>query len=99
MGRGTANCPASCKMEVKDKKENVEIAQDGNSSNGQSVILKRCDKLFGARKLTPESIEKLTETGADGVGFIQLEQLSPQFSSDSKEDGHSSDPSSRNRVR
>ncbi|PWA85723.1 BRCT domain-containing protein [Artemisia annua] len=97
VGRGTSHCPASCKMEVNDKKENVEIAQEGNSSNGQSVILNRCDKLFGARKIMPERIEKLTETGADGVGFIQLEQLSPQFSSDSKEDGHSSDPSSRNR--
>nr|GEY13485.1 hypothetical protein [Tanacetum cinerariifolium] len=49
------------------------------------------------RKITLKSIEKLTETGADGVGFIHLEQLSPRFSSDSKEDGHSSDPSSRHR--
>ncbi|GKA78274.1 BRCA1-associated RING domain protein 1, partial [Tanacetum coccineum] len=97
VGQGTSHCPALCKTEVKDKKENVEMAQDGNSSNGQSVLLKRCDKLSGVRKITPESIEKLTETGADGVGFIHLEQLSPQFSSDSKEDGHSSDPSCRHR--
>nr|GEU52939.1 replication protein A 70 kDa DNA-binding subunit C-like [Tanacetum cinerariifolium] len=51
----------------------------------------------GVRKITPKSIEKLMESGADGVGFIHLEQLSPQFSSDSKEDGHSSVPSSKHR--
>nr|GEV07330.1 RNA-directed DNA polymerase, eukaryota [Tanacetum cinerariifolium] len=50
VGHGTSHCPASCKMEVKDKKKNVEMAQECNSSNG-----------------------------------------------DSKEDGHSSDPSSRHR--
>nr|GEV66796.1 hypothetical protein [Tanacetum cinerariifolium] len=50
VGQGTSHCPASCKTEVKDKKENVEMAQECNSSND-----------------------------------------------DSKEDGHSSDPSSRHR--
>nr|GEV77247.1 hypothetical protein [Tanacetum cinerariifolium] len=34
VGQGTSHCPASCKTEVKDKKENVEMAQECNSSNG-----------------------------------------------------------------
>nr|GFC24818.1 hypothetical protein [Tanacetum cinerariifolium] len=58
---------------------------------------KHCDKLSGVRKITSKSIKKLMRTSADGVGCIHLEQLKPQFSRDSKEDGHSSDPSNRHR--
>nr|XP_043633946.1 BRCA1-associated RING domain protein 1 [Erigeron canadensis] len=36
--------------------------------------------------------EKELETGVGGVGFMQMEQMSPPFSSDSKDDGNSSDP-------
>lgn len=108
------------------RKDSGEIAQDGNSSNGQSMKLKtvKSSLLNGSAEemvdkkvekcITPDSgekqkhsisnvdrkvvVEKNMENGVDGIGFIQMEQLSPPFSNDSKEDGNSSDPSSNHKV-
>ncbi|KAI3808701.1 hypothetical protein L1987_24659 [Smallanthus sonchifolius] len=96
------------KMDVNNnlRKENVEITKEGNFSNVQSTTLQTAvpnlifDSPENLKKcITPESVKKQgfkdMETGVDGVGFIQMDQLSPPLSRDSKDsDGNCSDPNS-----
>nr|GEU39572.1 hypothetical protein [Tanacetum cinerariifolium] len=69
--------------------------------HGTSHCPALCKTKVKDKKVNVEMVQECNfsngETGADGVRFIHLEQLSPRFSSDSKKDSHSSDPSSRHR--